>query len=80
MMPYMAAKKVVRRGTKSRPDKYSKKRSGMVAQSLRLTVQENKLLRKAAGALSFNLWATQVLIDAANQILASQQPTDETGK
>ena len=77
----MTTKKVVRRGTKARPDKYSKKRSGMVAQSLRLTVQENRLLRKAAGALSFNLWATQTLIAAANQILAAaQQPTDETGK
>jgi uncharacterized protein (DUF1778 family) len=61
----------------ARPDKYSKKRSGMTAQSLRLTVAENKLLREAATIerMSINVWGVRTLLAAAKRIIAKNQST-----
>ena len=51
--------------------RHSKKTSGYVSQALRLSVADNKLLRKTAKRerLSFNAWATRILVNAA-------QPTE----
>jgi hypothetical protein len=78
-MAFMATKKLSRGASKPRPDKYSKKRFGTVSQSVRLTVQENRLVRKAADleGFSINLWATRTLVAAAKQQIAaaaSEQP------
>lgn len=53
--------------SKPRPDKYSKKRSGNVAQSLRITVEQNKQYRKAASlqGYSLNSWMIRWLDAAA---------------
>jgi len=68
----MATKKETRKAARPRPDKYSKKRSGYVSQSVRLTVAENKLVREAADldGASINFWATRALVTAAKAQLA----------
>ena len=73
----MPKKKEVRRGASPRPDMYTKKRSGLIAQSIRVTVQENRLFRKAAGRLSFNQWASEILIAAAKEQIAAAQAVPE---
>jgi uncharacterized protein (DUF1778 family) len=73
----MATKKTPRKSSKPRPDKYSKKRSGYISQSLRLTSDENKLLRQAAGleGFSINFWSVRTLVAAAKkQIAAAETP------
>ena len=67
MMLNMTTKKVTRKTAKARPDKYSKKRSGYISQSVRLTVAENKLVRSAAelDGFSINFFATRALVAAA---------------
>ena len=74
----MATKKMSRRATTGRPDRYSKKRSGMVAQSLRFNGEENKLIREAAEAdgRSINAWGTRILITAAKKQIAASTSTD----
>jgi len=69
----MAIKKSDRKAAKPRPDKYSKKRSGYVNQGVRLTVDENKLVRQAASleGFSINLWATRTLVNAAKKQIAA---------
>jgi len=58
-----------------RPDRYSKKKSGPLKQSLRLTVDENKLIRKAAGInrQSINNWMVGVLMTAAKAQLKKHE-------
>jgi uncharacterized protein (DUF1778 family) len=67
-------KKLVRKASKPRPDMASKKRSGYVAQSVRLTVEEAKLIRKAAHAKgeSTNFWMTKLLVAAAKKQVAAK--------
>jgi uncharacterized protein (DUF1778 family) len=70
----MTEKKTVKRGaSRGRPDLFSKKRSGTVNQSLRLTVDDNKLVRKAAKieGLSINLWASRAVTATARQVIAA---------
>jgi uncharacterized protein (DUF1778 family) len=69
----MASKKIPKPPA-ARPDKYTKKRSGQVAQSLRLTVAENKLLREAATLerMSINVWAVRTLLAAAKRRIAAE--------
>jgi hypothetical protein len=73
MMVSMTTKKVTRKASKPRPDRYSKKRSGYISQSVRLTVDENKLVRQAADleGFSINLWATRTLVAAAKKQIAA---------
>ena len=49
----------------------------MTAQSLRLTVAENKLLREAATIerMSINVWGVRTLLAAAKRIIAKNQST-----
>lgn len=69
----MTTKKSTRKAAKPRPDRYSKKRSGYISQSVRLTVAENKLLREAAEfeGMSINFWATRALVAAAKKAIAA---------
>ena len=68
----MARKKVVGVSV-PRPDRYSKKRGGTVAQSLRLSVADNRVLRQAATlkGQSINVWAVAVLVATANKTIAA---------
>jgi len=70
----MATKKSARGGASARPDLYSKKRSGFVKQGVRLSVDQNKLLRQAAEleGFSLNLWMTRVLVAAAKKRIAAE--------
>jgi uncharacterized protein (DUF1778 family) len=71
----MTTKKSTRKAAKPRPDRYSKKRSGYISQSVRLTVAENKLLREAAEleGMSINFWATRALVAAAKKAIAAAE-------
>ena len=62
----------------SRPDLYSKKRSGFIKQGVRISVEQNKLLREAAEleGFSLNLWMTRVLVAAAKKRIASEVKAD----
>lgn len=77
MMALMATKKVARGGASARPDLYSKKRSGFVKQGVRLSVDQNKLLRQAAEleGFSLNLWMTRTLVAAAKKRIAAEPNT-----
>jgi uncharacterized protein (DUF1778 family) len=68
-----SVKKTTRRAARPRPDKFSKKRSGLVSQSIRISVEQNKLLRQAAEleGMSISLWASRVLIAAAKKEIAA---------
>lgn len=71
----MATKKTTRRARGAyapRPDRYSKKKTGTITQSLRLNVADARLIRKAALAqrMSTNLWMTNHLVAAAAEELA----------
>lgn len=69
------AKKIVR-SNGPRKDRYSKKRSGFVSQSVRLSVAENRLVRKAADMerMSISLWASRALVAAAKAQLPQAEP------
>jgi uncharacterized protein (DUF1778 family) len=71
----MATKKIVRRSSSPRPDRQSKKRSGYLNQSLRLTVADNKLLREAAAldGCSINFWAVRALVAASKVRIAKEK-------
>lgn len=74
---FMAPTKEKRRAGRARPDKRSKKKTGYVSQSLRPTIEENKLIQKAAQleGLSINFWSVRVLVAAAKkQITAAEKP------
>jgi uncharacterized protein (DUF1778 family) len=75
----MATKKTTRKAARPRPDMYSKKRSGYVAQSLRVTVQEAKLIRDAASlkGLSTNHWMTTHLVAIAKKELAAAEKSTD---
>jgi hypothetical protein len=79
---FMATKKQSRKAARPRPDRYSKKRSGYVNQTLRLTTAENKLIREASGldSSSINFWATRILVTAAKAQIAkkNKQLTSES--
>ena len=72
----MATKKTIRKAAMPRPDRYSKKRSGYVSQSVRLEVADAKLIREAATAkrMSTNHWMTTHLIAIAKKELAAAKP------
>jgi uncharacterized protein (DUF1778 family) len=78
----MAKKITPRKGSKPRPDMVSKKRSGYVSQSVRVTVAEAKLIRKAASAKdeSTNYWMTKILLAAAKKQLAAKDKPTTTRK
>jgi uncharacterized protein (DUF1778 family) len=63
-----------RKAARPRPDRYSKKKAGYVSQSLRLTADENKLIRKASGleGSSINHWAVLALVKAAKARIAKE--------
>lgn len=63
MIAFMATVK----HTTPRPDKYSKKRSGSISQSLRVTVEQNKRYREASSikGQSLNTWMVRWLDAAA---------------
>lgn len=72
----MAMKTVKRGASAPRPDRRSKKRSGTVKQTVRLTVDENKLLRLAADleGMSIAFWSKRLLLAGAKKRIA-QEPT-----
>ena len=57
-----------------RPDRFSRKRSGLVAQTVRFTVDENKQIRKAATfkKMSISAWAATVLLKEAGRIVDAE--------
>jgi uncharacterized protein (DUF1778 family) len=57
----------------ARPDLYSAKTEGKIAQSVRITVEENNLIKEAANleGFSLNLWMKRVLLRAARAKVAS---------
>jgi hypothetical protein len=65
----MANKKATRKSASPRPDRYSKKKSGYISTSLRMTVADNRTLRKAATfeGLSINHWSLRILLAAAKR-------------
>jgi len=65
---------------KARPDLHSKRKDGLVNQSLRLTVDENKLVRKAAALerRSINSWAVGELVKAAEASIATAKVSKDT--
>jgi uncharacterized protein (DUF1778 family) len=69
----MTTKKPTRRAARPRPDKYSKKRSGYVSQTVRLTVEQNKLVREAADleGMSISFWSSRTLVAAAKKQIAA---------
>jgi uncharacterized protein (DUF1778 family) len=71
----MAKKKEIRRSASPRPDRQSKKRSGYVAQSLRVSVADNKFIREAAAldGFSINFWAVRALVTAAKARIAKEK-------
>jgi predicted HicB family RNase H-like nuclease len=71
----MAKKKIVSRASSPRPDRQSKKRTGYVSQSVRLSVADNKILREAAAldGMSINFWASRALLVAANNRINKQK-------
>ena len=71
------AKKKVRKAALPRPDRYSKKRSGYVSQSVRLEVADAKLIREAATAkrMSTNYWMMTHLVAMAKKELAAAAST-----
>jgi uncharacterized protein (DUF1778 family) len=80
----MTVKKTVkkRKAGKSRPDRRSKKRSGYVNQTVRVLVEENRMIREAADleGMSINFWAVRVLLAAAKSRIAknNKQLTPES--
>jgi uncharacterized protein (DUF1778 family) len=68
----MTTKKRGAQPGRSRPDLRSKKKDGIVNQSLRLTVEENNLIRKAADLerRSINSWAVVELVRIAELRIA----------
>ena len=69
-------KKQTRRAARPRPDKYSPKKKGYVCQTVRLSVESNKLVRQAADMeeMSISFWASRVLVAAAKeQITAAEK-------
>jgi uncharacterized protein (DUF1778 family) len=71
----MANKKTARKGV-PRPDRFSDKTEGRLRQTLRLSPEQNQLLRAAAGAegLSINTWAIRILVKTAKARIASTKP------
>jgi uncharacterized protein (DUF1778 family) len=69
----MATKQIKRRAGRARPDKRSKKKTGYVSQSLRPTIEENRLIQKAADleGLSINFWSVRTLVAAAKKQIAA---------
>jgi len=78
MMALMATKKTMRGGASARPDLYSKKRSGFIKQGVRISVEHNKLLRRAAEleGFSLNLWMTRTLVAAAKKRIFEEEKAD----
>jgi hypothetical protein len=75
------ANKIPSKFSGPRPDRFSKKRSGMVAQTVRFTVEENKLVRKAATEkrMSISAWSSLVLLREAERIVdRMRKPKEET--
>jgi hypothetical protein len=75
-------KKVRRGGSKPRPDMHSKKRSGYVAMSLRVSVPEARLIRAASANqdMSANLWMSKLVLAAAKkELAAAAKATPESG-
>jgi uncharacterized protein (DUF1778 family) len=68
-------KTLPRKASRPRPDRHSKKKTGYVSQSIRLTVAENLLVREAAAldGMSINFWASRALLVAANNRINKQK-------
>lgn len=60
-MPFVASK-----------GRRSKKRTGMIVQSLRMPVADNTLVRRAAkiSRMSVNGWGVKAILDAAEKVIA----------
>jgi hypothetical protein len=78
----MATKKVIANSYVKGVGRRSKKRTGIIVQSIRLLVTDNKMLHHAAKeqGISFNGWASQVLIREATKVMKRKQAakTEET--
>ena len=63
----------VRLARNPRPDRYSKKKKGNISQSLRISVDDAKLIREASvlRGESTNHWMQKQLINAAKRQLAA---------
>jgi uncharacterized protein (DUF1778 family) len=61
------------RGGAPRPDRYSDKTGGKMRQTLRLSPEQNQLLRDASEeeGLSINSWAIRILVKAARAQLTT---------
>lgn len=71
-------KKEATRNSRTSPGRKSKKRTGFVTQSIRLEVADNKTIHAAAKSArqSFNSWAVDTLIAAAETALHQQALKD----
>ena len=83
----MANKKIPNRRERPRPDRYSDKTDGKLKQTLRLTPEQNKVIREASKleGLSINNWAVRILVRFAERRVAivpplSQQPRKRVKK
>jgi uncharacterized protein (DUF1778 family) len=73
MMLSMATSKKTPKAARPRPDRYSKKRSGYVSQTVRISVEQNRLIREAADleGMSISFWASRTLVAAAKKQIAT---------
>jgi uncharacterized protein (DUF1778 family) len=71
-------KKSIYRASAPRPDRYSKKKTGIVSQAVRVTVDDNNLIREAATleGVSINFWMKRVLLSAARKRIAAEERAD----
>lgn len=71
----MATKKVSNKSYAKGVGQRSKRRSGIIVQSIRILVTENNLMHKAAKAegISFNGWASRILKREAEKTMQRQQ-------
>lgn len=69
----MSISKKTPKAARPRKDKYSKKRSGWVSQTVRISVDQNKLIREAADleGMSISFWASRALVAAAKKQIAA---------
>ena len=58
-----------------RPDLHSNKKEGFVTQGIRISVDENKLIRQAAEIerRSINAWAVDALVNAAKKVIRAAE-------
>lgn len=70
-MPFVASK-----------GRRTKKRTGMIVQSLRMPVADNKLIRRAAqiSRMSINGWGVKAIVEAAEKVIARKAIVESAEK